>query len=100
MHSAAQPSERERDRCSRMGLIFDGVAQRPLKGTGGLRSAVDGLITEILGGTRHFTGLFLGISNSTRSDKSRSGSQTSTEGGERKTMIGKITVEEKSSHWA
>jgi hypothetical protein len=76
VHSAEQPSERKRDRCSRMGLIFDSVAQR------------------------HFTGLFLGISNSTRSDKSRSGSQTSTEGGERKTMIGKITVEEKSSHWA
>jgi hypothetical protein len=67
VHSAAQPSERKRDRCSRMGLIFDGVAQRPLKGTGGLGGAVDGLITEILGGTRHFTGLFLGISNSTRS---------------------------------
>ena len=53
MHSAAQPSERERDRCSRMWLIFDGVAQRPLKGTGGLGGAVDGLITEILGGSRH-----------------------------------------------
>jgi hypothetical protein len=45
-----QLSERERDRCSRIGLIFDGVAQRPLKGTGGLGGAVDGSVLEILGG--------------------------------------------------
>jgi hypothetical protein len=57
VHSAEQPSERERDRCSRIGLFFDGVAQRPLKGTGGLGGAVDGLVIEIfLGGIRHFTG--------------------------------------------
>jgi hypothetical protein len=66
------------------------VLRNALSGTGGLGAAVDGLVIEILGGIRHFTGLFLGIPNSTRSDKSCSGSQTSTEGGERKTMIGKL----------
>ena len=65
VHSAEQPSERERDRYSRIRLFFDGVAQCPLKGTGGVGGAVDGLVIEILGGIRHFTGLFLGISNST-----------------------------------
>ena len=60
MHSAEQPSERERDRYSRIRLFFDGVAQCPLKGTGGLGGAVDGLPIEVLGGIRHFTGLFLG----------------------------------------
>ena len=40
MHSAEPPSERERDRYSRIRLFFDGVAQCPLKGTGGLGGAV------------------------------------------------------------
>jgi len=65
VHSAEQPSERECDRYSRIRLFFDGVAQCPLKGTGGVGGAVDGLVIEILGGIRHFTGLFLGISSST-----------------------------------
>jgi hypothetical protein len=34
--------------------------------------AVDGLVIEILGGIRHFTGLFLGISNSTLEISARS----------------------------
>jgi Hydantoinase B/oxoprolinase len=65
VHSAEYPSERERDRYSRIRLFFDGVAQCPLEGTGGLGGAVDGLTIEVLGGIRHFTGLFLGISKST-----------------------------------
>ena len=65
MHSAEQPSERERDSYGRIRLFFDGVAQCPLKGTGGVGGAVDGLAIEVLGRIRHFTGLFLGISSST-----------------------------------
>jgi hypothetical protein len=42
VHSSEQPSDAERDCYCRIGLIFDGMAQRLLKGTAGLGGAVDG----------------------------------------------------------
>ncbi len=66
VHSSEQPSEAERDGYCRIRLIFDGVAQCLLKGTGGLGGAVDGLAIEVLGGIRYFTGPFLAVNISAR----------------------------------
>ena len=73
VHSSEQPSEAKRDGYCRIGLIFDGVAQCLLKGTGGLGGAVDGFAIEVLGGILYFTGLFLGLSNSTVEFSARGG---------------------------
>jgi hypothetical protein len=79
VHSSEQPSKTERDCYSRIRLIFDGVAQRFLKRTGGLPrgfcgrvgnlgSAIKRLVVAVLGGIRHFAGdavgLFLRIAKS------------------------------------
>jgi hypothetical protein len=79
VHSSEQPSKTERDCYGRIRLIFDGVAQRFLKGTGSLPrgfcgrvgnlgGAVNRLAVKVLGGVRYFAGdassLFLGISKS------------------------------------
>jgi len=61
VHSSEQPTEAERDCYCRIRLIFDGVAQSLLKGTGRLGGVVDGLAIEVLGGIRRFTGLFLAV---------------------------------------
>jgi hypothetical protein len=50
VHSSEQPSEAKRDGYCRIGLIFDGVAQSLLKGTGRLPCGIGGGIGDLRGG--------------------------------------------------
>ena len=68
MCSAEKPSEAERDSYGRIGLIFDGVAQCLLKGTGRLSCGIGSGIGDLGGGIRYFIcdacGLLFSISHS------------------------------------
>ena len=71
MCSAEKPSEGERDSYGRIGLIFDGVAQCLLKGTGRLPCGIGSGIGDLRGGIRYFicdaSGLLFGISHTFKS---------------------------------
>ena len=41
MHTAQQPSYAERDSDGRIGLVLDGVLQRPFKAAGGFAAAFE-----------------------------------------------------------
>src|SRR5207344_399822 len=67
MCSAEKPSEAERDSYGHIGLVFDGVAQCLLKGTGRLPCGIGSGIDDLRGGIRYFicdaSGLLFGISH-------------------------------------
>jgi hypothetical protein len=69
MHSAKQPPQAECDANGRIGLIFNGVTECPLKRASGLSRGIRGCVGHLGGGIRNFignaSGVFFGISQST-----------------------------------